>query len=336
MPGAGAWPLTGAFRPRGHDARGEGCGHRLRAQLLVAAAELVNYTEWCSVLSSPVALLRCAASLVAQDGMCDRRDAGDAAKFERPFIGGCRYHSRVENGRQDSDGDAAERGPLEAWAGLDPTGLALRWLRMARNLPGMVEYERQLGRAESRVLRELDDRIGLAIGRTGETQADASPAGAPVDVLRRLLRNSVELSASESREHQFAMVLNSLVPDEARILAALGDGTPHALIDVLGPALPGAATRPFLQNASSVGRSAGVSLPERVPDYVTHLRALGVASVGPEVPALADDYDILLTESYVRGARAEAARGSRLPPRIVRQSLVASSFGRELWEACRP
>jgi hypothetical protein len=248
----------------------------------------------------------------------------------------CRYAFDVENGRLVSEGDTGERGPLEAWARLDPTGLAPRWLQMARRVPGMPQYERQLARAERLVLRELDERIGIAIGRSGEASADGQSAVASVDILRRLLRSSVELSATESREHQFAMVLNSLVPDEARILAALGDGTPHALIDVLGAALPGATTRPILENASSVGRAAGVALPERVPGYVTHLRALGVASVGPEVPALADEYDILLTETYVREARTEAARGSRLPPRVVRRSLVASSFGRELWEACRP
>ncbi|MGI0131065.1 MAG: Abi-alpha family protein, partial [Thermoplasmata archaeon] len=90
------------------------------------------------------------------------------------------------------------------------------------------------------------------------------------------------------------------------------------------------------ENASNVGRAAGVALPGRVPVYVTHLRQLGLADSGPEDPGLDVEYDILATETEVRLAKAEADRRGRLPGRMVRRTLRISAFGRDLWEACRP
>jgi hypothetical protein len=57
----------------------------------------------------------------------------------------------------------------------------------------------------------------------------------------------------------------------------------------------------------------------------------GVAEVGDEDPSLATQYDILLTESYVREAEKQAKR-----PKHLRYTLKLSAFGERFWRACDP
>lgn len=234
---------------------------------------------------------------------------------------------------REDEARAPTEGTLDAWTRLDPTGLSQQWLKMARRLPGMGAYERALGAAERRLLRQLEERL-TAVGEPAGPAHEPDTASA---LLAGLLRRSVELSQAEAREHEYLSVLKQLAPDEARILAALGDGTAYAAVEIQEPGLPGTSSRAVLENASSVGRAAGVSLLERVPDYVAHLRALGLATVGEETSAVGDEeYEILLTEPVVRAAQESAGEGSRLPARVVRRTLTASPYGRELWEACQP
>ena len=87
----------------------------------------------------------------------------------------------------------------------------------------------------------------------------------------------------------------------------------------------------MLHNASTVGKAAGVTLPERTPLYVSRLLAFGVAEIGEEDPGLATQYDILLTEDYVRAAEEQAKRAKHL-----RHTLRVSDFGSRFWGACDP
>jgi hypothetical protein len=146
----------------------------------------------------------------------------------------------------------------------------------------------------------------------------------------------MDLTPAQSGQQQFTLILQRLVPDEARMLAALADGSAYALLHVAAGGLPGAQTQRVLENVSNVGRVAGVALPARVPGYVTHLRALGLAETGPGDGSLDTEYDILLTDQAVMDARVEADALSRFPARVVRRTLHMSALGRDLWEACRP
>jgi hypothetical protein len=92
----------------------------------------------------------------------------------------------------------------------------------------------------------------------------------------------------------------------------------------------------LLHNASSVGKAAGVSAPDLVPAYLARLARLGVVDIGDEVPALAEQYDILLTEQSVRAAEETAKRAKRGTAKIVRRSVVISALGTEFWARCDP
>lgn len=201
--------------------------------------------------------------------------------------------------------------------------------------PSLQFTERELSRVENLVLRELRHRMDAAGGLDASNDSASSRSAhlrddAARELLAKLLTASIEQSAQEARARLFVSILEQLHPDEARILAALSDGTAYPVMHVvvrghLG--MPGAAV---LENASSVGRAAGVALADAVPAYLTHLKGLGLVSVGPESVVLTDGYEILLTEAVVRQALLDAGGHSR----VIRRSLRLSALGRDLWDAC--
>jgi hypothetical protein len=75
---------------------------------------------------------------------------------------------------------------------------------------------------------------------------------------------------------------------------------------------------------------ANVSLPHLTPVYVSDLLAQGLVEVGPEDPALKDDYMILVADTAVLKAVKAGSRGPIAPP-IERRTLQMSALGRDLW-----
>lgn len=219
-------------------------------------------------------------------------------------------------------------------------------MNLARLVPGVRYVERELAGVERVLLREFrrrlnsvaEDRFEEGTSRSSGTSNVSLPVpSAPqtlTETMERMLRRSMDQTPSDSRRSLFERVIRHLVPDEARILAALADGSTYPLLDVTAPAL-GNAGRLILRNASNVGRAAGVAEPSLVPIYVTHLLQLGLADTGQEDSDLQDEYEILLTESLVKSAYAEADKAARRSPRIVRGTLRISALGRDFWAACR-
>lgn len=173
------------------------------------------------------------------------------------------------------------------------------------------------------------DTIVLSVDRAAHATRHGRRDDDPVEILSGLLAWSVEQGSTQARSRLFDAVLRELQPDEARILAALSDGTAYAVIHVAARAHGLGATGPLLlANASTVGRAAGVALPEYVPWYVSHLHRLGLVRIGPESERLEDTYEILMTEALVREAQ-ESSPDSK----VVRRSLVMSPLGDALWSA---
>jgi hypothetical protein len=173
-------------------------------------------------------------------------------------------------------------------------------------------------------------------GAAPEEPVVEQPRGslAAPDLLDGLLHRSLHQSTEDARGELFAALLRQLVPDEARILAALA-GKSAPLVHVYGRGR-GSAARPLLENASGVGRTAGLSLPDLAPTYVSRLLALGLVEIGDEDPALAVELEILMADPLVRAAIKDADALSRLPPRIVRGTLRLSALGAALWDGCHP
>jgi hypothetical protein len=247
--------------------------------------------------------------------------------------------------RQDRGGEISQRasGVTASWAAVfrDVRTLAVDLTtagsQLARQLP--VPQFDQLGsgltRLEDAVLREIKNRLDQvdAANATYHVHAAGGPKPTPAQLLDELLGASIDADTAGSRDELYRSLLLRLVPDEARILAELAGGAAFPLVHVQSRASGG---RTVLSNASTVGRAAGVQVPDAVSTYVAHLRILGLAEEGPSDDSLSVQYDILLGEPGVRSAEEEARGAGRLGVRMVRRTLRISPLGRELWRACRP
>lgn len=164
----------------------------------------------------------------------------------------------------------------------------------------------------------------------------AKPAGGnPLrEAMSELLERSVEMSRADSREYLYGSILSQLVPDEARIIAALADGNRYAAVDVVTRQL-GRAPRTLLANASSVGRAAGVANPENVPTYLGRLAVLGLVEFDDPVPGLDVQFDVLTSDDRVREAERRAGL-RRSGARVIRKAVRLSDFGHEFWAAVDP
>lgn len=201
--------------------------------------------------------------------------------------------------------------------------------------------ERELGRVERLVWSQVRRRMGEAVPSADtvvvsvdRAHSDPDRVGrdprAAADLLSELLTESVTQTTEQARARLYLLLLEQLVPDEARILAALSDGTSYPLVHVASRGAMGSTGPTLMENASTVGRSAGVALPEHVTSYVTHLKLLGLVAIRPERGSLADAYEMLLTERVV-----QTARESNPSTRLLRRTLTISMLGQELWQACQ-
>ncbi len=187
------------------------------------------------------------------------------------------------------------------------------------------------------LLRSRMDRsapLALTAGPAPTSRPSSRPAAEP-DLTTRmsgLLEKALENTPDAGRLDLFNLLLDQLTPDEARILGALSDGHASPVVHVHPRAGGGEAT---ITNACLIGKMANVTLPALTPQYVTHLLALGLVELGPELASLKDEYQILTADTGVIRAIRQATRGP-MPPRIERQTLRLSPLGHDLWSACFP
>ena len=191
-------------------------------------------------------------------------------------------------------------------------------------LAQLAEVERRAVRAIRAHLLDLDPPPAPDV-------ADEPADESPTELLRSLLDRSMYTSPDDSRTTLYLDLLGALVPDEARILAALSDGSSYPVIHITEP---GAAAAPVLSNASTVGRASGVSLPRYTPLYLTRLLQLGLVEIGPEGTGMYDEYEMLLTDTAVNNALAQARRRVR-SARVIRRTVRLTELGQELWEAAK-
>jgi hypothetical protein len=149
--------------------------------------------------------------------------------------------------------------------------------------------------------------------------------------MAQLLHRSIGFGRQRAEEYLYAIILRQLTPDEARILATLSSGSPFPLIDVAERTNLGSAERILLRNASTVGKSAGVSLIDQVPSYLTRLNGLGLVEIDEEAPSLENQYEFLITDETVGEAENLVKR-----VKFIRRTVRNSRLGAEFWRACDP
>jgi hypothetical protein len=222
--------------------------------------------------------------------------------------------------------------------GFDQLGQAARWLartgwRVTRGLPGGELAERRLLNLETTIVDRIRHRLEPDVTLVRPMNGQGAPLRAG---MAELLNRSANADAARATEYLHSTILRQLVPDEARILAALADRAPRPAVDVVVRTTLGGVQRTVLRNASSVGRHAGVSAPDYVPAYLTRLYRMGVVDIGDEDPALAEQYDILLTDPLVRDAADLARKARKGAAKIVRHTVMISDLGARFWSASDP
>jgi hypothetical protein len=200
-----------------------------------------------------------------------------------------------------------------------------------------------VGWTERKAMKVLRDRLDAAstdpsapaATTSDEAAPDAPPSSATLDAkLQSLLHRAVEQSTKGGRTELFHKILDQLVPDEARILGALADGSSSPLVNIFGRTRSGGDGSAVLANASLIGRTAHLALPRLTDTYVTHLLALRLVELGPEDESRAADYEILMAETFILEALKKASWGP-VPARVERQTLRLSELGRSLWDAAQ-
>lgn len=225
--------------------------------------------------------------------------------------------------------------------------------RLARQLPGARTLEREAQRfqtvamSEARRLLQLPQAVPSVVRaanplsseerRTLEYIRGADPGAAPLrSAMGELLERSVEATRADSRDYLYGTIISQLVPDEARILAALADGTTFAAVDVVAKHVGRATQRTVLANASSVAATAGIAHARSSSTYLNRLHSFGLVEFGPPKDELDAEYDQLAIDDAVQDARVRIERGKLGSVRIVRKSVALSSLGRDFWTACVP
>jgi len=225
-----------------------------------------------------------------------------------------------------------------------PGGAADRYLPSMASLPdpfGLLPRAGQTvrtglkvaGWAERQVMGALRTRLDAAAPKA--LSAATAVASSPASVQHKmssLLDSALSQSSASSRQMLFHKILDQIVPDEARIIGALSDGSTSPLLHVYGRTRAGLVGEVVLENFSLIGKTANLGLPQLTPTYVSHLLSMGLLETGPEDPALKDEYEILAADITVLKAIKQAARGP-IPARIDRYTLRLSGLGLELWHA---
>lgn len=212
--------------------------------------------------------------------------------------------------------------------------------RVLRRLPGGGFAQDQLDRIERRLLSLLKQRLDrvertpASFRLTGPTIVVGKETELPGQILRGLLDHAQEQRRDEAEAAWYAAVLRTLVPDQARILAALSDGSAYPLIQVLSGSLLGGVSYLELGYVSNVGKNAGTQCPELTPGYVQHLHQLGLVEIGVDEMEETVKYELLETDTDVR-VTLERIKSQGRRSRVVRRTLRLSALGMRLWAACR-
>jgi hypothetical protein len=253
----------------------------------------------------------------------------DAAEFATALPRG-----RTGSSNRLGWGHALDAMLTDVW---DLTGAVLTTVdRMARSAPGHSLVTTRVRAFEVALVNGVKDHLdGLEHSDAGRA-AGGDTTGhddSRARIFHQLLADSRGVVSASSDLGLHLRILRSLLPDEARILAAMANGERYPMLhlEARGPG----GSWPILMNACTVGRVAGIHQQNAISVYVGHLRLLGLVDEGPREEALSDQYALLRNELYVQ----RAIEQSRLGPRGVtetRRTLRISPLGSDLWAACHP
>jgi hypothetical protein len=215
--------------------------------------------------------------------------------------------------------------------------------RIAKQLPGVAAVEQQAQRLGRIATAELGRRLeaGPRIGAEEQRLALlVQNAGSDPEPLRtamtELLDRSAGASGGQSRDYLFGTIVSQLVPDEARILAALATGDRFPVVDVVAKQVGRPGTRLVAGNLSTIGAAARVALPANTATYLGRLLGFGLIDMSGAGDNASAGFDALADDPAVVEARRRIDRDRLGSPRLIRKTVGLSPLGRDFWAACAP
>lgn len=145
-----------------------------------------------------------------------------------------------------------------------------------------------------------------------------------------LLRHSADVRFEEASHPAYMRIIESLAPDEARVLRFLAKHGPQPSVDVRG-GLP-LVSELVEPGCNMIGAEAGCRRADRVRAYLDNLHRLGLIWFSREPVKDPRRYQVLEAQPEVTEARG---RGGRLA-RTVRRSILLTPFGEDFCSVCLP
>ncbi|MEU4345397.1 Abi-alpha family protein [Nocardia sp. NPDC023852] len=215
---------------------------------------------------------------------------------------------------------------VTAWSVGTAVGVASTVVR--RSIEGAPPRE-VFAEAESEVRDAMRKVLGLPT--TPET-----PAQDGVPTLREqgaaLLRLSASTHDEDTNHPAFAGMLAELTPDEARILRFLRLDGPQPSIDVRTGRPRALGAERIGSMLTLVGEQAGLRFPNRIQQYLTNLRRLGLVEHTREPIGNPNRYQLLEAQSPVR----EMLKRSGFGTKVIYRSVVLTDFGQDFVRTCLP
>ncbi len=138
-----------------------------------------------------------------------------------------------------------------------------------------------------------------------------------------LLYKSRDVNYEEDAHPAYERLVESLAPDEARILRLLLLSGPQPAVDVrTGGPLGLVTSRLLAPGLNMIGARAGLRYVERVPSYLTNLNRLGLIWFSRETLRDAERYQVVEAQPAVLEAMHSVRQA-----KIVRRSIHLTPFG---------
>jgi hypothetical protein len=229
-----------------------------------------------------------------------------AGQFVRDLLGGSELEDRI---RSAAPATGSARKMAEAVPGGDAA------LRAVDSVPG------------ADVIRRVAEVVTLPLAvREVRDNGDERRNGVPGSLRSRgeeLLYKSRDVHYEEAAHPAYERLLDSLAPDEARILRLMLLDGPQPAVDIrTGGPLGLVSSRLIAPGLSMIGARAGLRYVERVPAYLNNLNRLGLIWFSRETLRDPMRYQVLEAQPDV----LEAVHSVR-QAKIVRRSIHLTPFG---------
>ena len=203
---------------------------------------------------------------------------------------------------------------------LSPAALRARLQHLLYQLPPVQRADERLHRVEQDVLQGLKQRLeGLDAPGTLKGSAES---------FQQLLEVSMEQTQQQARSMLVGQVLAGTTADEARLLAALSDGSHFPMLTLY---TGGRLSRGEVHyRHSNIGRAADIQCTDFIAFYLSRLFARGLVVASGFNEDQRTDYELLEGDSDFR--KAEASLRAHTPKlKMRRETLHISPVGSQVW-----